>query len=69
MVKNFGDKKVWQKGCCNGLAKKLWQMLTYIANHQSTINSETKPSKEIPNYSLAHMARPLFWHWVLLLAV
>jgi len=22
MVKNFGSKKVWQKGCCKGLAKK-----------------------------------------------
>jgi len=21
---NFGGKKVWQKGCCKGLAKKLW---------------------------------------------
>jgi len=20
-VKNFGDKKAWQKGCCKGLAK------------------------------------------------
>jgi len=34
MVKNFGGKKVWQKGCCKGLVKKLWQMLTCITNHQ-----------------------------------
>jgi len=36
MVKNFGSKKVWLKGCCKGLTKKLWQTLTCIANPQSS---------------------------------
>jgi len=34
---NFGGKKVWRKGCYKGLTKKLWQMLTYIANHRLTV--------------------------------
>jgi len=42
-------KKVWQKGCCNGLAKKLWQMLTCITNRQSSINSIIKLNEAIPN--------------------
>jgi len=45
MVKNFGSKKVWQKGCCKGLAKKLWQMMTYITNYQPSINSKTNPKQ------------------------
>jgi len=42
MVKIFGGKKVWQKGCCKGLAKKLYRMLTYIINYQSLISSKIK---------------------------
>ena len=48
MVKNF-DKKVWRQGCCKELAKKLWQMLTFITNCQSSINSKTKPNEAFPN--------------------
>jgi len=54
-VKKFGEKAALQ-----GLAKKLWQMLTCIANRQSKINSKMKPNKAIPNYSFACMAGPLF---------
>jgi len=54
-VKKFGEKAALQ-----GLVKELWRMFTCIANHQSKINSKTKPNKAIP-YSFAHMARPLFW--------
>jgi len=55
MVKNFGGKKVWRKGCFARIGKILWRMLTCIANRQSKINSKTKP-----NYSFAHVAKPLF---------
>jgi len=43
-VKKFGEK-----GYCKVLAKKLWWMLTCIANRQSSINSKTKPNNAIPN--------------------
>jgi len=33
---NFGGKKLWRKGCCKGLVKKI-QMLTCIADHQLTV--------------------------------
>jgi len=43
-VKKFGEK-----AAANDWQKKLWQMLTSIAHYQSSINSKTKPNKEIPN--------------------
>jgi len=47
MVKNLGGKKVWRKGCCKGLVKKI---LPNIDLHcQSSINSKTKLNKVIPN--------------------
>jgi len=50
MIKNFGSKKFWQKGCCKELAKKT---LANVDLHcQSTINSKMKPNKAIPNYTL-----------------
>jgi len=36
MVKNFGSKKVWQKGCCKGLAKKT--LANVDLRRQSPIN-------------------------------
>jgi len=38
MVKNFGGKKVWRKGCFARFGeKKLWRMLTRIANQRLTV--------------------------------
>jgi len=39
-IKNFDSKKVWRKGCCKGLTKKLWRMLTCIAICQPSINNK-----------------------------
>jgi len=43
VVKKFGEK-----GYCKALMKKLWQMLTCIANCSSLINSKTL-NEAIPN--------------------
>jgi len=64
--KNFDDKKVWWIGCCKGLSKKLWWMLTCIANHWLTVKqSRTKLSQTsmsiikqtlyFPGFVLCHM--------------
>jgi len=37
MIKNFGGKKVWQKGCCKGLAKKT--LANVDLHRQSLINN------------------------------
>jgi len=60
-VKNFGGKKVWWKGCCKGLAKKLWQMLTCIADRPSSINSKTKLNESIPNINEHNKMNSLFF--------
>jgi len=45
MVKNFGGKKVWQKGCCKGLVKKT--LVNVDLHYQSTINSNMKQLQTI----------------------
>jgi len=64
MVKNFGGKKVWRKGCFARIGKKkLWRMLTCIANQSLTIKrSQMKQLQTIvllawPNHFLAHAGR------------
>ena len=45
MVKNFGGKKVWRKGCFVRIGEKNWRMSTCIANHQLKIDSKRSNSK------------------------
>jgi len=43
MVKNFGGKKFGEKTAAKDWRKKLWRMLTCIANHKLTVKrSQTK---------------------------
>jgi len=44
-VKNFGSNKFDKKAAAKDWHKKLEQILTCIANRQSSINSKTKPNK------------------------
>jgi len=62
MVKNFGSKKFGEKAALQGLAKKLWQMLTCITNRQSKINNKMKQFQTIvsltwPDHFLAYAGR------------
>jgi len=57
MVKNFGGKKF---AAAKDWQKKLWQMLTCIANCQSSINSKTKPNKAIPNINEYNKTNSVF---------
>jgi len=66
MVKNFGSKKLRQKGYCKGLVKKtLVNVVTYIANHQWLINSKTKPTKQFQTSMNIIIQTPYFPGFVL----
>jgi len=40
--------------------KILWQMLTFFANHQSSINSKTKPNNAIPSIDEHNKTKSVF---------
>jgi len=46
-IKNFGDKKVHQKGCCRGLAKK--NLANVDLHRQSSINGKTEQFQTLMN--------------------
>jgi len=58
MVKNFGSKKLWQKGCCKGLVKK--PLANVDLHRQSLINSKTKPNEAIPNINVHNKKHSIF---------
>jgi len=50
--KNFGGKKLGQKSCCKGLAKKT--LVNVDLHCQSSINGKMKPNEAIPNIDETH---------------
>jgi len=52
--------KTLAKRLLQRIGKKLWRMLTCIANHQSSINDKTKPNKAIPNIDEHNKANFVF---------
>jgi len=49
MVKTFAVKKFGEKATAKDWQKKLWQILTCITNHRSSISNKMKPNEAIPN--------------------
>jgi len=60
-VKSFGGKKFGKKAAAKDWQKNFWQMLTYIANRQSSINSsKMKPNEAIPNIDEHNKTNSIF---------